>query len=720
MSLVSRSLRLVVPGLLFGLGLAIALGRTGVRLWGSPAPALPSWLLPLGVLSIALLAPARPLRAASFLAWSAVLLLLAGAFHWTEEQAWELRVADHPLFGTMRPLDGPADVEVALPLRLLWKRYRLAQVLGRSGGYELSLEGPVVIPESGVFTLELHCLETCGLELAGHPLLEAPAHARAELALGAGVLPLRVWVRAEGRAFLRVEWVRPATFAVASIEEAAGAGVSLHAFRQVERAVLLLALLLAALWAAAALVVLRLAGAAAAWRDRLFRLLRRRLQQPTLRRALVAGALTTASVVCLRVVASRAAPDGLHVHQWTGEYMMQVVSAADLKVEPLRSLFYLHIQPPALDALRALSVLRHRELDGKELLDAVDRDVYLAWALAAGLLTALVYVWLDALVGRTAAAVGAALLFLHPAFLFYATFLDSTFVSGLGVTWASYELWRLHRGPGSPGRLALSLSLLFLTRSVVQWPFLAVLALCLFLLRIDRRRALSAFLPFALVVGVYTLKQYTVFGLTVTSSFGPDSFCKGLSAYCQGTTPVELPRLPSPAAASDLRRIEKLNGEYNWNQLAFLERSFSQMEEYKALLRKTPLRKLIGLVAHTSSFWLLPSSRHSPHLLVDALPWRSAYDWVFSGWRLLLLLAGATALFLLGEGPWWTKVRVGLGLLLPALYVVTVTMVFESGENMRYKFFVEPVLFVLVFTQAVRLLGRLRLGLRPLPRATPS
>jgi len=46
-----------------------------------------------------------------------------------------------------------------------------------------------------------------------------------------------------------------------------------------------------------------------------------------------------------------------------------------------------------------------------------------------------------------------------------------------------------------------------------------------------------------------------------------------------------------------LRRIEKLNGEYNWNQLAFLRRSFSQMEEYKALVRKTPPGELVRLVA---------------------------------------------------------------------------------------------------------------------------
>ena len=36
----------------------------------------------------------------------------------------------------------------------------------------------------------------------------------------------------------------------------------------------------------------------------------------------------------------------------------------------------------------------------------------------------------------------------------------------------------------------------------------------------------------------------------------------------------------------------------------------------------------------------------------------------------------------------------GLGLALPALYIAGVTIVFESGENMRYRFFLEPTLFV--------------------------
>jgi hypothetical protein len=51
----------------------------------------------------------------------------------------------------------------------------------------------------------------------------------------------------------------------------------------------------------------------------------------------------------------------------------------------------------------------------------------------------------------------------------------------------------------------------------------------------------------------------------------------------------------------------------------------------------------------------------------------------------------------------------GLGLALPVLYVAAVTIVFESGENMRYRFFLEPTLFVFLWISIS--------GLRPeLPR----
>ncbi len=269
-------------------------------------------------------------------------------------------------------------------------------------------------------------------------------------------------------------------------------------------------------------------------------------------------------------------------------------------------------------------------------------------------------------------------------------------------------MWRLARERGSPARLALAMSLLFLTRSIVQWPFIFVASASLWLLGVESRRVLRAVGPFALVVALFMLKQYALFGVTMTSTFGPDSFCKGLSACCDGDTPVPLPELPPPGAASVLRRIDKLNGEYNWNQLAFLKRSFSQMEEYKQQLRETSVPTLIGLVRHTTTHWLKPSSRHSPHVLVDALPWREIHDLVMSGWPLVLLLLLGSAIALFGPGTTWLSRQQALGLALPTLYVMAVTNVFESGENMRYKFFVETLLWIFFWTQGALALRAMR------------
>ena len=60
------------------------------------------------------------------------------------------------------------------------------------------------------------------------------------------------------------------------------------------------------------------------------------------------------------------------------------------------------------------------------------------------------------------------------------------------------------------------------------------------------------------------------------------------------------------------------------------------------------------------------------------------------------------------------QVRVGLALALPVAYVFAVSVLFEGGENMRFKFFLEPALFVFLAAQAAALAAALqrRLGLR--------
>ncbi|MET0552726.1 MAG: hypothetical protein ABW221_06795, partial [Vicinamibacteria bacterium] len=176
--------------------------------------------------------------------------------------------------------------------------------------------------------------------------------------------------------------------------------------------------------------------------------------------------------------------------------------------------------------------------------------------------------------------------------------------------------------------------------------------------------------------------------------------------YCLGTTPVPLPELPPLQAAGVLSRVAKSDGEYNYNQLAFLRRSFSQMEEYRALLRTRTLAQNLDALRRNLAFWLRPSSSYTAHVLVDRLPWRGAFDALFGGVGLVSLLLLSSAAWLAGSGrAGW---RVGIALALPVGYVFAVTVLFEGGENMRYKFFVEPVLFVFVAAEAAAAAQRLR------------
>lgn len=396
------------------------------------------------------------------------------------------------------------------------------------------------------------------------------------------------------------------------------------------------------------------------------------------------------------------AAEHLYFHPWTSEYMMQTVSVGDLRLEPFKSLWYNHIQPPAFDAIRAGLAAFYPNANGEALMRRVDAGLYGLWMLVYAATAVLIFSWLRSVRGPRSAAIAFMVFLLLPGPIFYATFLDSTLLSSTLILWFFWALWRFGRGEAAPAELVLVSVVLFFTRSVFQWPFLIVLGASLWLMAAPRARAIRVLLPISLVMVAFLAKQYILFGLTTTSSFGPDSFCKGLSEYCHGTTTVDLPKTTDRFNAFVLRRAEKLNGEYNYNQEAFLKRSFSQMEEYKALLRRLTPGRVIDLLKINLDFYLRPTSRHSSHVIVDRLPWREPFEFLLSGWRFVALLVLSTAFWIRGSRRETGEarrraLRHGLGLALPALYVAAVTIVFESGENMRYRFFLEPTLYVLLW-----------------------
>lgn len=393
------------------------------------------------------------------------------------------------------------------------------------------------------------------------------------------------------------------------------------------------------------------------------------------------------------------APDHFYFHRWSSEYMMQTVSVRDLRAEPFKSLWYNHIQPPALDAIRAVLVALSPEAEGDVLIRQVDAGLYHLWMVIYAATAAVLFCWLRRACGLRLAVVGFLIFLILPGPIFYATFLDGTLLSASLVLLFFWILWRLGRGDEVAGPLVLVSSLLVLTRSVFQWPFLVVLGVSLMLMRVPFRKASRVLLPVSLLMMAFQAKQYVLFGLTTTSSFGADSFCKALSQRCPGTRVVPLPEMTDPGNARVLRRVVKLNGEYNYNQMAFLKTSFSEMAEFKERLRALSFGQLLDLAGINFGIFLRPTSRHSAHVIVDRLPWRGSLDFILSGWRVCALTILATLVWAgrwsrLPEAASRRALLHGVGLLLPALYIAAVSILFESGENNRYRFFLEPTILV--------------------------
>ena len=120
---------------------------------------------------------------------------------------------------------------------------------------------------------------------------------------------------------------------------------------------------------------------------------------------------------------------GFYFQRWSSEDVMQTVSVQDLRDTPVQALWYNHIHPPALDAIRAVFAQVWSTPDNPTLLRRVDRSLYVLWAMLYGAMGALIFWWLARATRPWFAGAAAALFLLHPAAIFYATLMEATLIS---------------------------------------------------------------------------------------------------------------------------------------------------------------------------------------------------------------------------------------------------------------------------------------------------
>ena len=389
---------------------------------------------------------------------------------------------------------------------------------------------------------------------------------------------------------------------------------------------------------------------------------------------------------------------GIYFHGIPSETMMQTVSILDLKEHFFESLWNLHIQPPVFDSLRGLLAFFSNSSDSLRLQYFVDRGLYLFWGISYGLMSALMFSWLVKITNIQFSVVATLIFAASPAALLYATLLETTFLSSFLIFCFIYLLWKIKNSEQvSPFLLSLSFLALFFTRSIFQWQWIFIVAICLVLLKYPLN-SLKKFVVISVVVmGIFLTKQFLLFGIVSTSSFTGLNLCQSIRA-CQShfIAPLSL----DSGLPSVLSREQKLTGAHNFNNLVDLELNKAYLEDYKQRLSKTSIAELMSNYYQNLKIYFQPSSNYANTntLLVSIPPrWKNYYEKFFSAPIFPILLAVSAFFWILRTSR--KEVFKSIGVFIPVLAIFAISILFESGENMRFKFFIEPVLYVFIMSQ---------------------
>jgi hypothetical protein len=442
---------------------------------------------------------------------------------------------------------------------------------------------------------------------------------------------------------------------------------------------------------------------------------------------------------------------------------MQFIDRALLEGRLLESLWFYHAHPPGLNLLVGLSL----KLFG----DSSSAFLAFVFHLAGfGLIFCVFALTLRIAGSRVAAYACAAVLALYPAFVLYENWLMYTFPAAALLAGAAFALMRYLDTERTRWALAFFslLAALALTRSVfhIVW-FVALTALVAVAWRGRTRQILvAALVPFLVTAGWYA-KNYYYFGSFSVSSMlglglsnvttltldretllalvddGTLSPFAVVSRYTDTAVLFSSEQL-EPTGVPVLDEVRKSTGEFNFNNRQIVDVNRYYTHDAFEVMRRFPANYAIGVVLANRLFFS-PSSMNeyfTPANRAAARPLERVFDPLLFGvgatprymiqphfgfdrppsievdtsfvlvalWVILLGYAyvRARAAFLSTDGD--TRVAgVVLGfILVNSVYVYLVSTLFELGENYRYKFIVEPLLFAVAAAALAALLRRAR------------
>ena len=401
---------------------------------------------------------------------------------------------------------------------------------------------------------------------------------------------------------------------------------------------------------------------------------------------------------------------GYRFQAWSSEEFMQEVRINDLlEVGPL-GLWYLHVQPPMLDATRFMLVLPEFLNGSTVSAETIDSRMYGTYCLLYGLLLAVVFAWGRSFTGSTRWAIaGSVVVGAYPGTIAMATLLDGTFLATVLTTIMLYLLYLSLRTRSS--RLLnwwlLSLLVLSWTRVVFQIHILILVPLVVWLLyryRIKRRSRVALGLSIILVGGLFALpvKQYVLFGTWATTTFAGNHQVEVVSyrPTAEELTAVEIP-------AKYLDNAERFVSGFN--APANVETNYVLSEVATDYYLREPFQVAKNLVwglqmnvsqglRFTHDYSILGAG--PANIAADSLPWTPPSSRAVAAGFYLGALLGTIALLLYAFGirGLMARARWYAGFLFVSGIILLTTMLanrYDWSESDRLKFYLVPFSLVL-------------------------
>lgn len=399
-------------------------------------------------------------------------------------------------------------------------------------------------------------------------------------------------------------------------------------------------------------------------------------------------------------------PDGYRVQDWTSNWLMQSLGLEELVPEGLNALVFNHIYPPMLDAIRLALAQGFVYFGGEGNAVDVDFGLYAVFAVCFGVVNALLFLWVRDLTASNAWALGVTVVWaMSPGYIMVMTLLDPSALSMTFISSTLFFLYIFLRRRKMYWAAAFFASFLLasLARSVTQPHVLVILIAALFAfwyMSQDRSRlwlVLSGLL--VALMFVIPVKQYLLFGTTDTTSFGgyhrvgmlwiapgsvpqsvPESVFEDYETYkaardsaedpsaLAGKSPAEIREAQANFARAgevwqersaaypgvDFETVHRYPDRIEENALKFSSRYNTReqvLDNYRlsaaanAFLIANPgesVHRLSKSLTITVPELLRPTSEYTQNYFVEKLPWRNAWNWLFSGWFYLFLI-GASA-----------------------------------------------------------------------------